>query len=501
MLFNSYTFLLAFLPVTLAAFAIVAGRFPGGAVLLLVVAAFVFYGWGSPWRHVLVLVAMITFNFTVGRGLARVVGAAARRMLLGAGIAANLLVLAYFKYADFFLGVLAFEGQRGVLLPLGISFYTFTQIAYLVDVYRKKAREYDPARYALFVTWFPHLIAGPIIHHKEMMPQFAEALRARIQPALVLAGLSVFAVGLAKKVLLADNLAPFADAVFASGSDIRLTFAEAWTGALAYTLQIYFDFSGYSDMAVGLSLMLGVRLPLNFNSPYKAVSIIDFWRRWHMTLSRFLREYLYIPLGGNRRGILRRYVNLMVTMLLGGLWHGAGWTFVAWGGLHGCYLAVNHLWREAAVPLPRFAATALTFVAVVVAWVFFRAPEFATAVSVLKAMALGHGFGVPRWIPAWPTLAALGVHFDGAYHNGLFHVDQAVSAIGVGLGVIWLLPNTQEVFSRVHPALSAADAPAELKGPWLLWRPSWQWGCAVGLLLAAGFVALGAESPFLYFRF
>jgi D-alanyl-lipoteichoic acid acyltransferase DltB (MBOAT superfamily) len=501
MLFNSYAFLLVFLPLTLAAFAGIAGRSPRGAALLLVLAAAVFYGWGSPWRHVLVLAVMIVFNFAIARQLGRAAGPAACRALLVVGISADLVVLGYFKYASFFLDQIGLGGRLVVLLPLGISFYTFTQIAYLIDVYRGKAREYDPAHYALFVSWFPHLIAGPIIHHKEMMSQFAEAFRTRIQPGLVVGGLSVFAVGLAKKVLLADSLAPFADAVFRSGPQIPLTFAEAWTGALAYTLQIYFDFSGYSDMAIGLSLMFGVRLPLNFNSPYKAASIVDFWRRWHMTLSRFLREYLYIPLGGNRHGTPRRYINLMATMLIGGLWHGAGWTFVAWGGLHGVYLVVNHAWRAVKIPLPRFPAAALTFLAVVVAWVFFRASDFATAASLLHAMAFGHGLSLPRSLPAWPAIDALGLHLDGAFHNDLFRADRAMLTVGVGLAAVWMLPNTQQLFSHLRPALSPADGREEPSWSRLVWRPSWRWGCAFGLLSAASFVALGGESPFLYFRF
>jgi alginate O-acetyltransferase complex protein AlgI len=501
MLFNSYVFLLVFLPLTLAAFSVLAGRSARGTTILLLLAAFVFYGWDSPWRHVVVLALMIAVNFAIARRLARTPGSAARRILLAVGVGANLLVLGYFKYAGFLLGQFGLDGRFTVLLPLGISFYTFTQIAYLVDVYDGRAREYDPANYALFVTWFPHLIAGPIIHHKEMMPQFAAAFRARIQPALVVGGLSVFAVGLAKKVLLADNLAPLADAVFGRGGHVALTFAEAWTGALAYALQIYFDFSGYSDMAIGLSLMLGVRLPLNFNSPYKAASIVDFWRRWHMTLSRFLREYLYIPLGGNRRGSPRRYVNVMATMLIGGLWHGAGWTFVAWGGLHGVYLVINHAWRALGVPLPRVPAAALTFLAVVVAWVFFRASDFAAATSLLHVMALGHGVSLPRWLPAWSAIEALGLHLDGAFHNVLFRPDRAMLTVGAGLAAVWLLPNTQQFFSHLRPALSPADGPEQLRRCRLVWRPSWQWGCVLGLLFAADFVALGGESPFLYFRF
>ncbi|WP_309246667.1 MBOAT family O-acyltransferase [Ramlibacter montanisoli] len=292
-----------------------------------------------------------------------------------------------------------------MILPLGISFYTFTQIAFLVDTYQGKVTEFNFFRYALFVTWFPHLIAGPVLHHAEMMPQFARKAVCRIDWQNVAVGLSIFVLGLAKKVLLADSIAEFASPVFdgvKAGAQPMLF--EAWVGALAYTLQLYLDFSAYSDMAIGLSLMFNVRLPLNFDSPYKATSIIDFWRRWHMTLSRFLRDYLYIPLGGGRAGNARRYANLMTTMVLGGLWHGAGWTFVVWGTLHGCYLLVNHAWRAfrrrhgwgEGGRAAALAAGALTFLAVVVGWVFFRADSMASAVTMLQGMT-----GMPAW--PWPT--------------------------------------------------------------------------------------------------
>jgi D-alanyl-lipoteichoic acid acyltransferase DltB (MBOAT superfamily) len=350
----------------------------------------------------------------------------------------------------------------------------------------------------LFVTYFPHLIAGPIIHHKDVIPQFERDEGKRPDPHLILCGLIIFAIGLFKKTLLADGIQPFVALAF--GPEVP-SFYLAWIGVLAYTFQLYFDFSGYSDMAIGISLMFGIFLPLNFNSPYKATSIIDFWRRWHMTLSRFLREYLYIPLGGNRHGTPRRYINLMATMLIGGLWHGAGWTFVAWGGLHGVYLVVNHAWRAVKIPLPRFPAAALTFLAVVVAWVFFRASDFATAASLLHAMAFGHGLSLPRSLPAWPAIDALGLHLDGAFHNDLFRADRAMLTVGVGLAAVWMLPNTQQLFSHLRPALSPADGREEPSWSRLVWRPSWRWGCAFGLLSAASFVALGGESPFLYFRF
>ena len=352
MLFTSGEFLFVFLPITLLVF-FAAARFAGkaAAAAWLAVASLVFYGY---WRieHTLLLVISIAVNYGFGEWIlrARQGGRPSARALLIVAIAINLAALAYFKYADFFLRTVAeLSGADipllGVVLPLGISFFTFTQIAYLVDVHAGKVVERNPIHYALFVTYFPHLIAGPVLHHAEMMPQFrnAEIYRPYLRNFVI--GLAFLLMGLAKKVLVADSVAPVANMVFGAGADVPLAASAAWLGVIAYTLQIYFDFSGYSDMAVGLSLLIGVRLPYNFNSPYQAWNITEFWRRWHMTLSRFLRDYLYVPLGGNRHGRARRYVNLMLTMLLGGLWHGASWTFVIWGGLHGAYLVVNHGWQ------------------------------------------------------------------------------------------------------------------------------------------------------------
>lgn len=264
-----------------------------------------------------------------------------------------------------------------IILPIGISFYTFTQIAFLVDTYQEKVNEYRFIHYLLFVTYFPHLIAGPVLHHKEMMPQFADSRIYKFSTTDFAVGLTIFCIGLAKKVLIADNLAPYANPLF-SGADAPSLFI-AWGGVLAYTFQLYFDFSAYSDMAIGLSRLFGVKLPLNFNSPYKATNISEFWGRWHMTLSRFLMDYLYIPLGGNRTGIIRRYRNLITVMLLGGLWHGAGWNFVIWGGLHGVYLIIHHGWGKLSellnfpvnLVLWRLTATSITFLSVCFAWVFF----------------------------------------------------------------------------------------------------------------------------------
>ena len=417
MLFTSGEFLFVYLPVTLALFfltARLAGNAAGAAWLVL--ASFVFYAYWLP-IYTALLAASVVFNYLLGNFIVECPADRHRRRfaLLCFAVAADLLLLGYFKYANFFLDTLTQLAARplgtlNVILPIGISFFTFTQIAYLADVFAGKVRDRNPLHYALFVSYFPHLIAGPVLHHAEMMPQFARShiYRPRLENFVI--GLAFLLMGLAKKVLLADSWALLADDLFDAPATAVVHTAEAWRGALAYTLQIYFDFSGYSDMAVGLSLLIGVRLPYNFNSPYQATSIIDFWRRWHMTLSRFLRDYLYLPLGGNRRGSVRRYLNLMITMLLGGLWHGAAWTFAIWGGLHGIYLVINHAWRFLRERLARRATaeapaalgiagralgSALTLFSVAVAWVFFRAPSGADALRILGSM-----FTAPAHWPA-----------------------------------------------------------------------------------------------------
>jgi D-alanyl-lipoteichoic acid acyltransferase DltB (MBOAT superfamily) len=328
----------------------------------------------------------------------------ARRAVLVGAIGINLCALLYYKYANLLLtsaaGLVGLSSPvLDIVLPLGISFYTFTQIAYVVDSYASGKSERSPIAYLLFVTFFPHLIAGPVLHHSEMIPQFLRNQKNTVTWGLIVEGLLLFTCGLAKKVLIADSVSPAANSAFTVAESQTLGMVDSWFGALAYTIQIYFDFSGYSDMAVGLALLFGIRLPLNFNSPYKAISISDFWRRWHMTLSRFLRDYLYVPLGGNRNGPGRRQINLMLTMLLGGMWHGASWTFLVWGALHGTYLQVNHAWRHLVdiVPALRvfvaryaspvgFLSWCTTFFAVVVAWVFFRAETFTGAANILRGM-------------------------------------------------------------------------------------------------------------------
>ena len=334
------------------------------------------------------------FNYVIGNSLnenfkkVRV----HKSSLLAFGVIANLSLLGYFKYTDFFLENfnLAFDGSVPLLhmaLPLAISFFTFQQIAYLVDSYRGETAEYDFLNYALFVTFFPQLIAGPIVHHAEMMPQFASKWNLVKNYKNIATGLFIFSIGLFKKVVIADTFATWATAGFDHAEVLNLL--EAWATSLSYTFQLYFDFSGYTDMAIGAALLFNIKLPINFNSPYKALDIQDFWRRWHITLSRFLRDYIYIPLGGNRKGSFRTYNNLLATFILGGIWHGAGWTFVFWGFLHGMALVIHRFWKQLGFTMPKTLAWFITFNFINIAWVFFRAKEWDDAIKVLKAMFSG----------------------------------------------------------------------------------------------------------------
>ncbi|MBW4082896.1 MBOAT family protein [Paenibacillus sp. S150] len=394
MLFNSYTFLFGFLPAVLAGYFIL-NRFRlfTCAKLWLALASLVFYGWWN-LRYIPLILTSILFNYRIGQRMHS--GRIRPRALLVFGLSANLLLLGYYKYADFF--ITNWNGLAGgniaalhLLLPLGISFFTFTQIAYLVDAYRQQVREYSLVSYILFVTFFPHLIAGPILHHKEMMPQF-DRLRGKLWNwSNVLSGSLLFCIGLGKKVVIADTLAGYANSGFASAAHM----VDSWAAVLSYTLQIYYDFSGYTDMAIGIALLFNIRLPQNFNAPYRAVSVRDFWQRWHITLSRFLRDYIYIPLGGNRTGFWTSIRNVMATFLLGGLWHGAGWLFVLWGLLHGAGQAVERIWlrRGLAVP-PKWLAWLLTFVFLNITWVFFRAENISSALRLLKGMSGLNGIGL-----------------------------------------------------------------------------------------------------------
>lgn len=386
MLFNSQALILGLLPLALAGWYLAPTR-PArqGWVVL---ASLIFYAFWDV-RFVPVLVGLTLLNWLVARAHA----GHPRGWWADLGIAMNLGVLGWVKYANFIADNVAWAlGGRhegwNIILPLGVSFYVFQKVSYLVDLKRGQAKTYALSDFFLFVTFFPQLVAGPLVRHNEVIWQFALDPRRPEMAENLARGLVLFTIGLVKKVGIADTLAPVADAAFGRAAAAQaLTGGDAWLGALAYTLQIYFDFSGYSDMALGLALMFGLRLPANFDAPYRAASIREFWRRWHMTLSRFLRDYLYVPLGGNRAGAARQAVNVVVTMLLAGLWHGAAWTFVVWGGLHGLALAANAAWARAGLAMPRLLGWALTLGFVMLGWVLFRAPDFASAARMFTAMA------------------------------------------------------------------------------------------------------------------
>ena len=390
MLFDSWQFLLVFLPACLIVFFLLKKFTSQRAVFLQLVGfSLAFYAWWEP-SLLFLLISSILFNFLIGK---HVVG---NKFLATVAIGVNLSALFFFKYTNFVTQTLFGFGfavePTNIILPLAISFFTFQQIAYIVDSYKGEVREHDFLSYCLFVTFFPQLIAGPIVHHKEMMPQFLAGIR--VTRSSLTFGAFLFGIGLFKKVILADGIAQYANPIFdAADSGFAISSLEAWGGALAYTFQLYFDFSGYADMAIGLGALFGIILPINFNSPYKSLGIIDFWRRWHITLGNFLRDYLYIPLGGNRKSKNRKMLNLFMTMFLGGIWHGAGWNFMVWGALHGSYLCINHLWlttnlhiRFKASMVYKFSSWILTFVCVVIAWVFFRAASFDGAIQILYSM-------------------------------------------------------------------------------------------------------------------
>jgi alginate O-acetyltransferase complex protein AlgI len=500
MLFSSYTFLFQFLPATVLAFAAARRHSPRAGIMVLAAASFFFYG---AWRpaYLLLLIGSIAVNFSLGL---RMEDPARCRRIGIFGVALNLAVLCYFKYTNFIFDSLnTLTGAPlpffNIILPLGISFFTFQQIAYLVDVMRGAKVERDIVSYTLFVSFFPHLIAGPLVHHAEMIPQFKRGRTGR-SSVLAARGLAIFAAGLFKKVVIADNLAQFVSPVFAhldAGGGV--TTPWAWLAILAYSLQIYFDFSGYSDMAIGLALMFGIRLPVNFRSPYRAISIIEFWRRWHITLSRFLREYLYIPLGGNRLGEQRRYINLMVTMLLGGLWHGAGWNYLIWGGLHGVYLSINHLWRgwrggNAHVPAAGWAAKgfcwAITFFAVVVAWVFFRARTMAGAWQMLGGL---FGFEAGSSAYASPGILRLMDLPVLVGEERLLLIGGC--AVALAMAIALALPNVPQLFG--YREYRRAPEPAAL----LRWRPNAAWALLSALALAISLFGMWQRLEFLYFQF
>ncbi len=472
MLFHSSVFLFGFLPLVLLGFVLLArAEQHAAAKIFLVLASLFFYAWWS-WPSLALIGASIGFNFWCGSRLGRggagtdaALAARRRRALLAFGIAVNLGALAYFKYSSFLLNsaaqaVGATWQLAPLTLPLAISFFTFQQITYVVDAYRDQAPRRDFVSYCLFVTFFPQLIAGPILQYRHTIALLTAVDAFTLHAGHVAEGLFVFAIGLFKKVVLADTFGPWVGRVF-DGAGVP-AFGDAWGAMLAFALQVYFDFSGYSDMAVGLGLLFNVRLPENFDSPYKAQSIIDFWRRWHMTLAAFLRDYLYIPLGGNRSGQARQFLSLMITMLLGGLWHGASWTFVAWGGLQGVLLSINHLWRRVGIALPGPLAWALTFTSVLIGFVFVCAHSFAQASTVLASM--------------------FGLHGIGAGAEGATFGSHEYKRIAAGLALVLWCPNRQAI----------------MRWPW---RSDVVYAIVFSLLFGISVLTLANPVPFYYFQF
>ena len=435
------------------------------------------------------------FNYTIGNTLSKDMGVNkknfsknfSKKSILLFGIVCNLILLGYFKYVDFFIENLNLTINTNIellhlLLPLAISFFTFQQIAYLVDSYKAETKEYDFLNYALFVTFFPQLIAGPIVHHKEMMPQFT-TLRNKVKNYKNIAlGLFIFSIGLFKKIVIADTFAVWAN----NGFDVAktLNLFEAWATSLSYTFQLYFDFSGYTDMAIGIALLFNIKLPINFNSPYKALNIQDFWRRWHITLSRFLRDYIYIPLGGNKKGNFRTYSNLMATFILGGLWHGAGWTFIFWGFLHGLALLTHRVWQDFGFKLWVWLSWFITFNFINIAWVFFRAKEWEDAIKILTSMFSLENIVLPHLLLSrLEFLKLYGIEFGNYVYN--IQADKFIIIwLIMGFVIVLFFKNSMEkkdLFNKTYYHLI--------------------YMIIISLLSLDYMLLLGADSIFLYFNF
>jgi len=518
MLFNSYLFIFLFLPIVLTVFYTLNNK--ELSICWLVGASFFFYSWWN-YNYLILFILSLIFNYYSSIILINNKKKHNRiysKLILCIGIFVNLSILGYYKYFNFFIfninNIFNIEFQeQSILLPLAISFYTFQQIAFLIDTYKSETCRYSLMKYCLFVSFFPQLIAGPIVRQNETINQFQNHAFNRFNYTNISIGLTIFTIGLFKKVVIADGIAPFASFVFdAASNGETIYFIESWCGALSYTFQLYFDFSGYSDMAIGLGRMLNIKLPLNFFSPYRCISIIDFWKQWHITLSFFLRDYLYIPLGGNRKGHVSKCINIITTMLLGGLWHGAGWTFVIWGALHGLYLAINHSWRLISIKLkPRKIKYTLlsncfyfllTFVAVTIGWVFFRSDNLFTAQRILFGMIGLNGVNLPQGYLAimgylGGLLSSLGVSFNSTLLPSYLDSFCWISVLSI---ISWSFPNTYEFMMDYTPCLNNLNSRKKYLIP-LKWRPSISWSIIISLMFTASLLYMSKASEFLYFNF
>ncbi len=510
MLFNSFEYIVFFLPTACLVFFILSHKgYAQLALTSLIVASLFFYGWWNPLYLILIVGSML-FNYGVGYLLLTHDHSRQKRFILVIGIIGNLGLLGYFKYANFFVNNvnLLFETSfhlEKIILPLAISFFSFQQIAYLVDVHKGLIQKQPFTSYCLFVCFFPQLIAGPIVHHSEMMPQFQKPHIFKFNVENLSIGIALFSMGLFKKVVLADNIAFYVSPVFlAAEHQTNVNIYTAWSAALAYTCQLYFDFSGYTDMAMGAARLFGINLPINFNSPYKSNNIIEFWRRWHMTLSRFLKDYVYVPLGGNRKGHVRRFVNLLITMLLGGIWHGAGWTFVIWGLMHGVYLVVNHLWQMIfnsagalqSSTLSKYcygiSARLLTFFFLVIAWVVFRAHSLTGAKYMLLTM-----FGFNDDPKQFHN--PFGSDLEHYYHLA-FNI-LGLPYIGILLLIMFFAPNSMQIVGILQDKNHLSyDQRAKLSR--IRFQPSAVWAVVISLMVVLAWQGmLGKVSEFLYFQF
>lgn len=486
MLFNSYVFIFIFLPIVFGAYFLLnKAKLVTASNVWLVLSSVFFYGYWNP-SYVFLILISILFNYALGSALIKFSDKDIKKakIILIFGVIINLSSLGYYKYTDFFITNInsAFKTELPLLhlvLPLAISFFTFQQIAYLVDSYKKITKEYDFLNYMLFVTFFPQLIAGPIVHHKEMMPQFANLKNKILNFKNISVGLFIFSVGFFKKTVIADSFSVYVSNGFDNSAS--LNFAEAWIASLSYTFQLYFDFSGYTDMAIGAALLFNIKLPLNFNSPYKALNIQDFWRRWHITLSRWLRDYLYIPLGGNKKSGGRTYFNLIITFILGGFWHGAGWTFLIWGAMHGFGTAVHKFWQNTGIKIPKYIAWGMTFLFVHFAWVFFRAKSYGDAAKIFRGMFGQSGFSLPKALEGkLAFLNSYGVEFNGLLPN--LKGGKSVIIFIFAAFLIIFMKNSIEISEKFKPNYIFSLA-------------------TVILFLTGAFMLINNTSEFIYFNF
>jgi D-alanyl-lipoteichoic acid acyltransferase DltB (MBOAT superfamily) len=504
MLFNSYEFIFLFLPLALTAHFLAAQRSVSFAVIVTTVSSLIFYAWWKP-PFVLLPIASIVLNFLLARKILAT-EPERRRALVLAGVIGNLLVLGYYKYADFILSIFEQRQAAAPDVPLALSFTTFVQVAFLVELARRPVQVSFP-KYSMFVAFFPHLIAGPIVRWTELGPQLDDPARYRVDWDNVARGLTIFILGLAKKILIADQLSPYVALVFdAAAAGQPIGAAAAWGGSIAYSLQLFFDFSGYSDMAVGLGLLFNLRLPVNFAAPLRATSIIDLWRRWHISLSRFLRDFIYVPLGGGRGGGLRRSLNLFLTMVIGGLWHGANWTFIAWGAFHGVLLTINHAWRflrgeRKSTLLSRSVGWLLTFLAFAVGMTMFRSANIETAASLLQAMAgFGPGASDVGFNPGADFTYINRGYVSEAFLRTWLGAQWSISATlitAAALAVAMLAPDTMEFadYRENEPHTNWR------RPPWVRWQPNVVWLTGTVVLFAIVFARLNQFTEFLYYQF